>query len=326
MMQLMKVLLFLGPLTACAQDIPTSTINGAALYGGTVELKCDPSIQNPGIQKETFYWQMQKSSHAEPLFEMKGNVSLAEYVEERYRNRTKLKENFDLYLYNVTIEDEGKYECYIAKEHARWQDIAHKCVFNLKVSANFSPTESHSPPIHNMTRGENKTLECSLAGGYPKPSGLTWTVVNSGGTFTMKENVNISEDAQTKLYNISSTLSVLVDGNTTIFCSILQGDENSDIYNFSILVAENNQSTKAPPTDTKKPVVEVSIYIASGLVLLFLLVTLIAIFLKKRRKRACCTEACNGHTPVRQAEENTEEAPHQEEIIELVDEGHRNGS
>ncbi|XP_017946874.1 T-lymphocyte activation antigen CD86 [Xenopus tropicalis] len=313
------VLLYLIPLAAWAKDAPRSMESGEALYGGTAGLKCSPST-NLSLQKPSFYWQ----NEVETIFNVDDGVPDLQHVKDKYKNRIALKENWDLYLHNVTVEDEGEYSNYIIKK-TPWREHAHICVFRLKVRAHFSPTESHSSPTHNTTRGEDKTLECSLAGGYPKPSGLMWRVVNSSGTFTMKENFSISEDVETKLYNISSSLSVMVEGNTTISCLILKGGQTTDTYEFSIIVDPENISSTVPPVVTP-PVMKVSLCIASGLVLLILLVTILMMFLKKKRKRPCCTDACKGHIPVRQAEENTEEAPQQDEAMELVEEGRRNGS
>ncbi|OCT91338.1 T-lymphocyte activation antigen CD86 isoform X1 [Xenopus laevis] len=321
MMRPVHIFLYLIFLTSCTQGMTESSGRGKVLYGGTAKLMCSPST-NLSLRKATFHWQKQRNE-AEPVFDMNDGFEESRHVGEKYKNRTK-NENWDLYLYNVTIEDEGQYECYITIKQP-WRKHVHKCSFYLKVIANFTPTESHSPPIHNMTQGENQTLECSLAGGYPKPRGLMWTVFNSSGTFTMKENGTIFEDAQTRLYNISSRLFVLIDGNTTISCVILQGDQNSDIYNFNIIVVPENISTTVPPV-VLRPFMEVSLCITTGLVIIILMVTILVKFLKKKRRRTCCTDACKCHTPVRQAEENTEETLHQEEAMELVNEGHQNGS
>lgn len=89
------------------------------------------------------------------------------------------------------------------------------------ISANYS-----QPKIAPLRTGELKpndylNLSCSSSGGYPEPKQMTWLISQGNKTSRFIHPMNVSQDAVTKLYNVTTMLNITVPANTLITITCL---------------------------------------------------------------------------------------------------------
>ncbi|MEE6520343.1 hypothetical protein FKM82_018182, partial [Ascaphus truei] len=87
-------------------------------------------------------------------------------------------------------------------------------------TANFSTPEIVMFPKQVNTTDLLK-LECSSKHGYPKPGRMDWIVSNSTGKYNIPHIPLIAQDEVSKMYNISSNISLLITENTKVTCELL---------------------------------------------------------------------------------------------------------
>ncbi|NXS36315.1 CD86 protein, partial [Pomatostomus ruficeps] len=187
----------------------------------TVHLSCYfPNSQKIDINTLIIFWQKDINKVVHEVYygqEKHDNLS-PEYI-----NRTKVDmRKWTLQLLNAGVEDEGRYQCIIMqkKNNEDPTTMIHKSECSLHIIANYS-----QPEIAELHTGELKpngylNLSCSSSGGYPKPKEMTWLISHENITHSSTAHMDVSQDAVTKLYNVTSTLNIPVPAKsrTNISC------------------------------------------------------------------------------------------------------------
>ncbi|NXG75513.1 CD86 protein, partial [Baryphthengus martii] len=144
----------------------------------------------------------------------------------KYVNRTKMDmDKWTLKLLNAGIADEGQYTCIIQHRDKGSPKVIHTSECSLRVIANYSQPEIAW--LHNgeLKPNEYLNLSCSSSGGYPEPKQMTWLISHENKTHLGPTDV--SQDAVTKLYNVTSKLNIPVPTNipTNISCLLHLGEQ-----------------------------------------------------------------------------------------------------
>ncbi|NXN31558.1 CD86 protein, partial [Nycticryphes semicollaris] len=150
----------------------------------------------------------------------------------KYINRTKMDmDKWTLQLFNAGIVDEGQYTCIIQHRVKGSPQVIHKSKCSLHIIANYS-----QPEIALLHSGEQMAahwpkkylnLSCSSSGGYPEPKQMSWLISHENTTHRVTGHTDVSQDAETKLYNVTSKLNIPVPTNilTNISCLLQLGDQ-----------------------------------------------------------------------------------------------------
>ncbi|NXA62793.1 CD86 protein, partial [Mohoua ochrocephala] len=176
----------------------------------TVHLSCYfPNAPNTDIKNLIIFWQKDTNKVVHEVYygqEKRENLS------PEYRNRTKMDMGkWTLQLLNAGIEDEGSYQCIIMqKRDEQSTKVIHKSDCSLHIIANYS-----QPEIAKLHSGELKpngylNLSCSSGGGYPEPKEMIWLISHENITHSTTAHMDVSQDAVTKLYNVTSKLNIPV--------------------------------------------------------------------------------------------------------------------
>ncbi|NWV60273.1 CD86 protein, partial [Malurus elegans] len=145
-----------------------------------------------------------------------------DHLSPEYINRTKVDlSKWTLQLLNAGIEDEGRYQCVIMqKRDEQPAELIHRSECVLHIIANYS-----QPEIAELHTGELKpngylNFSCSSSGGYPEPEEMTWLISHENITHSSTAHMDVSQDAVTKLYNVTSKLNIPVPtkSRTNISC------------------------------------------------------------------------------------------------------------
>ncbi|KAM4699915.1 T-lymphocyte activation antigen CD86 [Discoglossus pictus] len=283
----------------------TMETHGTAYVTGMAELDCD--VENfPKDHKVNYYWQKDNLGHSEVLFEIKDGAPTPEHVHNRYLNRSMVSLlNFNLLLYNITMEDKGLYSCYgFIKDP--WLKHSHHKIFNLTVKANFSVPVIVPSQKQKVKKQDVIHLECSSRDGSPKPDGVVWIISNSSGSHEISSKFHINQDPVTELLNITSNISLHVEERTNITCAIRS--ENDLVSDVMEIVPES--VIIEPPSVAPSPN-NIILYVAIGSVVLF--VTALLIYLKRRKK-----PICQGRQDITAPAEEKQENGHRHEQVELL--------
>ncbi|NXP36934.1 CD86 protein, partial [Leiothrix lutea] len=144
-----------------------------------------------------------------------------ENLSPEYINRTKVDMGkWTLQLSNAGVEDEGHYECIIIQKITEAERaVIHTSEFSLHIIANYSQPEIE---LHSGELKPNGylNLSCSSSGGYPEPKEMTWLISQENITHSTTAHMDVSQDAVTKLYNVTSKLNIPVPtkSHTNISC------------------------------------------------------------------------------------------------------------
>ncbi|NXD21644.1 CD86 protein, partial [Spelaeornis formosus] len=186
----------------------------------TVHLSCYFSnSQKIGINNLIIFWQKDTNK---VVHEVYYGQEKHEYLSPEYINRTKVDiDKWTLQLLNAGVQDEGLYECIIMQKITEGlTEVIHKSECSLHIIANYS-----QPEIAELHSGELKSngylnLSCSSGGGYPEPREMTWLISHENITHSSTAHMDVSQDAVTKLYNVSSKLNIPVPtkSGTNISC------------------------------------------------------------------------------------------------------------
>lgn len=109
------------------------------------------------------------------------------------------------------------------------------------ISANYS-----QPEIAWLHTGELKSkkylnLSCSSSGGYPEPKQMAWLISHENTTRGLAPHMDISQDAVTKLYNVTSKLNITVPTNTltNISCLLFLGGQLGSLVSVPLGIGES---------------------------------------------------------------------------------------
>lgn len=86
--------------------------------------------------------------------------------------------------------------------------------FFWSVAANYSQPEIAWLHTGDLKPSEHLNLSCSSSGGYPEPEDITWLISHENTTRSHTPHMDVSQDAVTKLYNVTSKLNVAIATNT----------------------------------------------------------------------------------------------------------------
>ncbi|XP_056416912.1 T-lymphocyte activation antigen CD80-like [Hyla sarda] len=206
----------------------TSNNQITAYVSGMAKLKCLFNMpKNDSLKDYIIHWQKKTRNKKDndivvgELFRGERNYK---NLDINYKNRImEIKSNGDLHMFNVTLEDEGDYKCFVQKN----SKIEHNKDCKLNVLANFTaPLISYECPLV-VDNGTAVTVRCSSTDGFPKPSGIIFTVHEGNITRSHHKDCNhearslcdIKNNSQT--YNISGDLTLTVTRNISITCTVL---------------------------------------------------------------------------------------------------------
>ncbi|NXH37516.1 CD86 protein, partial [Dicaeum eximium] len=176
----------------------------------TVHLSCYfPNPQKIDVKNLIIFWQKDTN---EVVHEVFYGQEKQENLSPEYINRTKMDMGkWTLQLLNAGVEDEGHYKCVIMQKiNERSKEVIHTSGCSLHIIANYS-----QPEIAELHSGELKpngylNLSCSSSGGYPEPKEMTWLISHGNTTHSSMAHMDVSQDAVTKLYNVTSKLNIPV--------------------------------------------------------------------------------------------------------------------
>ncbi|NXE95228.1 CD86 protein, partial [Menura novaehollandiae] len=186
----------------------------------TVHLSCYfPNSQKFDLKDLIIFWQKDNKVVHEVYYGQEKH----EHLSPEYINRTKVDMGkWTLQLLNAGVKDEGNYQCIIMKKITEQSSkVIHKSERSLHIIANYS-----RPEIARLHTGELKpngylNLSCSSSGGYPEPKEMTWLISHENVTHSTTPHMDVSQDAVTKLYNVTSKLNIPVPGNSPANISCL---------------------------------------------------------------------------------------------------------
>ncbi|NXT53130.1 CD86 protein, partial [Pluvianellus socialis] len=181
--------------------------------------------QKTDIKDLRVFWQ---KGTDEVVHEVYHGQEKLDNLSPKYINRTKMDmDKGTLQLLNAGVVDEGQYTCIIQHSHNGSPRVIHKSECLLHIIANYS-----QPEIAWLHAGERKAngylnLSCSSSGGYPKPEQMTWLISQGNTTRRLVHHMDVSQDAVTKLFNVTSKLHIPVPRNilTNISCMLHLGEQ-----------------------------------------------------------------------------------------------------
>ncbi|XP_023796073.1 T-lymphocyte activation antigen CD86 isoform X1 [Cyanistes caeruleus] len=244
----------------------------------TVHLSCYfPNSQKIDIKNLILFWQ--KDTHKVVHEVYYGQVK-HENLSPEYINRTKLDMGkWNLQLLNAGVEDEGRYQCIIMqKKTEQPTEIIHQSECSLHIIANYS-----QPEIAELHSGELKpngylNLSCSSSGGYPEPKEMTWLISHENITHSSTAHMDVSQDAVTKLYNVTSKLNIPVPtkSRTNISCLLHLREQLGSLVSVPLGIEIQEKETEQAKINFLGPLIAVVVLITSALLLGF-------VILKKNR-------------------------------------------
>ncbi|NXN98658.1 CD86 protein, partial [Rhinopomastus cyanomelas] len=191
----------------------------------TAYLSCYfPNSQKTDIKDLIVFWQKE----VEVVYEVYFGQEKHDHLSPKYINRTKMDmDKWTLQLLNAGIVDEGQYQCVIQHNDRGSTKVMHTSVCSLHIIANYSQPEIAGLHTGKLKPNEYLNLSCSSSGGYPKPEGMIWLISHENTTRRLKRHMDVSQDAVTKLYNVTSKLNDAVPTNTptNISCLLLLGEQ-----------------------------------------------------------------------------------------------------
>uniref|UniRef100_A0A7N5JAF0 ICOS ligand n=1 Tax=Ailuropoda melanoleuca TaxID=9646 RepID=A0A7N5JAF0_AILME len=194
-----------------------------ALVGSDVELSCVfPESHTFDLDDLYVYWQISVMGHPTTVtYYLSGNTS-AGLEDNRYRDRAWLslesmkRGDFSLHLYNITPQDEQKFNCLVFRKSLQLKKIL-DVVVTMHVAANYSVPVVSAPS--GPSKDELLTFTCTSVNGYPKPN-VYW--INQTDNSMLPEdlqNSTVSLNAR-GLYDVVSVLRIRQTPSVNVGCCI----------------------------------------------------------------------------------------------------------
>ncbi|XP_047418954.1 T-lymphocyte activation antigen CD86 isoform X2 [Sciurus carolinensis] len=248
-----------------------------AYFNETADLPCRfTNSRNISLGELVIFWQDHQNL---VLYESYLGNEKPDNVDAKYMGRTSFdQDNWTLRLHNVQIKDKGSYQCFIHHKGPRGFVPLFQMTSELSVFANFS--EPEISPLSNITRQSGINLTCSSSQGYPQPIRISFWLKTKNSTVEHDGVMEILQDNDTELYNVSTSLSVPFPddtSNVTIVCVIYMDSRETLFF--------------SPPFNTvlpdPSPVIDQRHFVAIALVLLtgFALVFLLIKWMMKKKKK-----------------------------------------
>ncbi|NWR57549.1 CD86 protein, partial [Bucorvus abyssinicus] len=181
--------------------------------------------QKTDIKDLRVFWQ---KGADEVVHEVYYGQEIHDNLSPKYINRTKMDmDKWTLQLLNAGIVDEGPYTCIIQHRDKGSPKVIHTSECLLHIIANYSQPEIARLHTGELKPSEYLNLSCSSSGGYPEPKEITWLISHENTTRSRTPHMDVSQDAVTKLYNVTSKLNVTVPTNTptNITCLLHLGQQ-----------------------------------------------------------------------------------------------------
>ncbi|XP_039573882.1 T-lymphocyte activation antigen CD86 [Passer montanus] len=244
----------------------------------TVHLSCYfPNSQKIDVKNVIIFWQ--KDIH-KVVHEVYYGQEKHENLSPEYINRTKVDMGkLTLQLLNAGVEDEGHYQCIIMqKKPEQSTEVIHQSEYSLHIIANYS-----KPEIVELHSGELKpngylNLTCSSSGGYPEPEEMTWLISHENITHSSTAHMDVSQDAVTKLYNVTGKLNIPVPTGspTNISCLLHLREQLGSLVSVPLGIEIQEKEMEQAKINFFGPLIAVVVLIISALLLGF-------VILKKKR-------------------------------------------
>ncbi|NWS72065.1 CD86 protein, partial [Crotophaga sulcirostris] len=179
----------------------------------TAYLSCYfPNSQKTDIKDLRVFWQKDDEVVHEVYYGQEKHDNLS----PKYLNRTKMDmAKWTLQLLNAGIVDEGQYTCIIQHRDKGSPKVIHTS------ESNYSQPEIEWLHTGELKPNEPLNLSCSSRGGYPKPKQMIWLISHKNTTDGPMGHMDVSQDAVTKLYSVTSKLNITVPTNTLTNISCL---------------------------------------------------------------------------------------------------------
>ncbi|NXF45834.1 CD86 protein, partial [Oceanites oceanicus] len=186
----------------------------------TAYLSCYfPNTEKTDIKDLRVFWQ---KGVDEVVHEVYYGQEKHDNLSPKYINRTKMDmDKWTLQLLHAGIVDEGQYMCIIQHRDKGSPKVIHASECLLHIIANYSQPEIARLHTGELKPNEYLNLSCSSSGGYPEPKQMTWLISHENTTDRLTRHMDVSQDAITKLYNVTSRLNIIVPTKTLINISCL---------------------------------------------------------------------------------------------------------
>ncbi|KFV65772.1 T-lymphocyte activation antigen CD86, partial [Dryobates pubescens] len=203
----------------------------------TAFLPCSfPNPQNISLQDLRVFWQKEDVEVVNEVYH--GQEKLAN-LNPKYINRTKMDtERWTLQLLNTGIVDEGEYTCIVQHTDKGSPKLIHKSKCLLHIIANYSQPEIEWLHTGELKPKEYLNLSCSSRGGYPEPKKMSWVVSYENKTQHFTAHMDVSQDAVSKLYKVTSKLDISVPTNTptNISCLLYLGEQLENLFSVPLRI------------------------------------------------------------------------------------------
>ncbi|KFZ61070.1 T-lymphocyte activation antigen CD86, partial [Antrostomus carolinensis] len=197
-----------------------------AFLNHTAYLSCYfPNSQKTDINDLRVFWQ---KGAVEVVHEVYYGQEKHDNLSPQYINRTKMDMGkWTLQLLNAGIVDEGEYTCIIQHRDRGSPKVIHTSECLLHIIANYSQPEIAWLHTGDLKPNAYLNLFCSSSGGYPEAKQMTWLISYENKTYRHMHHMDVSQDAVTKLYNVTSKLNITVPTNTftNISCLLHLGEQ-----------------------------------------------------------------------------------------------------
>ncbi|NXG49406.1 CD86 protein, partial [Psilopogon haemacephalus] len=192
----------------------------------TAFLSCSfPNSQKIDLKDLRVFWQ---KGDVEVVHEVYHGHEKHDNLSPKYINRTKMDvDKWTLQLLNAGIVDEGLYTCIVQHRDKGSPKLIHTSKCLLQIIANYSQPEIEWLHAGELKPNEYLNLSCSSSGGYPEPKQMSWLISYENRTQSFIRHMDVSQDAVTKLYKVTSKLDIPVPTNTptNISCLLHLGEQ-----------------------------------------------------------------------------------------------------
>ncbi|KAF6384827.1 inducible T cell costimulator ligand [Rhinolophus ferrumequinum] len=211
------LLLFSGLL---ASDLDIQQEEVRAMVGSDVTLKCMYTKEDSLDLKDLYvYWQISAADKPTIVTYYLSTNNSTGHNDNQYKGRAKVsldsmkRGDFSLRLYNVTPQDEEKYDCLVI---LKFNKILH-VVVTLHVAANYSMPVVSAPS--SGPQGEELIITCTSTDGYPWPNVYWINKTDNSLLDKALQNSTVSRNAR-GLYDVVSVLRIRWASNVDIDCCI----------------------------------------------------------------------------------------------------------
>ncbi|XP_037014104.2 ICOS ligand isoform X2 [Artibeus jamaicensis] len=279
---LLLMLLLLGDLRANTEENEVR-----AMVGSSVELTCNYTREeNFDLNDLYVYWQISVAGRLETVTYLSSNSSVG-YGNNQYKDRAQMsldrmrRGDFSLTLYNITPQDEQKFNCLVIRNLVKIVNIE----VMLHVAANYSMPVVSVPS--STSEDEELTFTCMSKDGYPEPK-VYW--INKTDNSLLDEalqNSTVSLNPR-GLYDVVSILKIRRVPNINVGCCIenVLLHQNLTVSSQTALASEINGSITESVNDTLKHPGNTSEQTGTGLIVLIVLgvavAVVVAVFLGRR--------------------------------------------